>query len=37
MKGTEDAKKSCQSGTLDTRAVVGEPGSYEATAAVFGV
>ncbi|KGO73393.1 hypothetical protein PITC_085310 [Penicillium italicum] len=36
-KGTEEAKKSGQSGIPDTRAVVGEPGSYEAIAAVFGV
>ncbi|KAF4761113.1 hypothetical protein HAV15_006723 [Penicillium sp. str.  len=37
QKGTEDAKKLGQSAIADTRATVGEPGSYEAIAAVFGV
>lgn len=36
-KGTEDAKKLGQSAISDTRAAVGEPGSYEAIAEVFGV
>ncbi|KAF7525691.1 hypothetical protein PCG10_004682 [Penicillium crustosum] len=35
--GTEDAKKLGQSAISDTRAAVGEPGSYEAIAEVFGV
>ncbi|KAJ5597325.1 hypothetical protein N7537_007409, partial [Penicillium hordei] len=36
-KGAEDTKKLGQSAIPDTRAAVGEPGSYEAIAAVFGV